>query len=153
MITNIIDQLKRDESERASAYDDADGAPISAGTTVKGFVTVGIGTCIDASRGCGLTNAEMEYLAVNRITLAAADIRAQFPWTSAMDSVRFGVLMNMCYQMGIDGLAKFKQALAAMQAENWPEASVQMLDSTWAKVQSPARAQRLATQIVTGEWQ
>src|SRR3984957_20766028 len=102
-ITNIIDQLKRDEGEKSSAYDDADGAPISAGTMVKGFVTVGIGTCIDASRGCGLTDAEMENLAVNRITLAAADIRVHFRCTSTMDGGRFGVLMNMCYHFGIEG--------------------------------------------------
>ena len=47
MITNLKDQLIRDEGCKGSYY--ADG---------RGFATVGIGTCIDSRAGCALTNEE-----------------------------------------------------------------------------------------------
>jgi len=39
--------------------------------------------------------------------------------------------------------------LAAVQVGNWISAAAAMLDSDWARNQSPARAQRLSVQIQT----
>ena len=79
----------------------------------------------------------------------------QIPWIRAALTVtneaRQAVLVSMAYQMGVEGLAKFKNALAAVAAENWPEAKRQLLDSRWAR-QTPQRAERHANQLLTGEW-
>ncbi|WP_237929953.1 glycoside hydrolase family protein [Buttiauxella sp. S19-1] len=65
---------------------------------------------------------------------------------------RFDILTSMAYQMGVSGVAGFKNMLKAIEAENWSEAASQMLDSTWAK-QTPDRAQRHAAVMKSGQWQ
>lgn len=138
---DLLTQLKRDEGERASAYQDS-----------LGYWTVGIGTCIDARKACGLTQEEMEMLANNRIEIARAKLREEYPWTATLDEVRLSALLNMAYEMGIDGLGQFRNMLGAMEQKLFGAAAHEMLDSLWARVQSPARAQRLAQQILTGVW-
>ncbi len=140
--TNLIEQLSRDEGRRASAYQDG-----------LGYWTVGVGTCIDARKGCGLTEAEIDLLLSNRVAAITAELSKQFPWTDLLDDVRLGALRNMAYQMGIHGLAEFRQMLQALQQGNYSSAAGAMLDSIWARTQSPDRALRLSKQIETGEWQ
>jgi len=53
------------------------------------------------------------------------------------------VIINMVYQIGEGGVSKFKNMWKALDIEDYSEASVQMLDSLWAK-QTPARAGKLA---------
>ena len=53
------------------------------------------------------------------------------------------VIINMVYQIGEGGVAKFKNMWKALDKEDYGEASFQMLDSLWAK-QTPARAGKLA---------
>tara|TARA_R100001082_G_scaffold90182_1_gene56645 strand:- start:274 stop:681 length:408 start_codon:yes stop_codon:yes gene_type:complete len=56
------------------------------------------------------------------------------------------VIYEMCYQLGINGVSKFKKALAYMQDKKYDKASVEMLDSLWAK-QTPNRALKLSNII------
>ena len=60
------------------------------------------------------------------------------------------VLISMAYQLGVDGLAEFKNMLAAIKDERWQEAETHALDSLWAK-QTPARAKRHARVLATGK--
>ena len=142
MIACLADQLKRDEGLKASAYQDQ-----------LGFWTIGIGTCIDARKGCGLTEAEILLLFNNRLVINEAALSAQFPWTDVLDPARRGVLLNMVYQMGLHGLGEFREFLGRLQAGDYDGAAAAMLDSTWARTQAPARAERLAEQIRSGVWQ
>lgn len=57
----------------------------------------------------------------------------------------------MAYQLGVDGLANFKNALANMAARRWNDAADEMLNSRWAK-QTPNRAIRHAEQMRTNIW-
>mgnify|MGYP001449884353 CR=1 FL=1 len=53
------------------------------------------------------------------------------------------IIVEMVFQLGMGGVSKFKKMWAALQNQDYEEASVQMLDSKWAK-QTPNRAQDLA---------
>ena len=53
------------------------------------------------------------------------------------------VLIEMVFQLGIGGVSKFKKMWSALQEQDYNEASIQMLDSRWAK-QTPSRANSLA---------
>jgi lysozyme len=141
MISNLSDQLIRDEGCKGSVY--ADG---------RGFWTIGIGTCIDARAGCGLTNDEILYLFNNRRVIATTSLETEFPWTAALDDARLGALQNLTFNMGIRGLGKFPKFLAAMQQGNWTLAKAELLDSL-ADHEEPERIGRLALQIETGLWQ
>ena len=56
----------------------------------------------------------------------------------------------MAYQIGVNGLLKFKKMISAIEFGDWEEAERQALDSKWAK-QTPARAHRHAKVIRTGD--
>jgi lysozyme len=56
------------------------------------------------------------------------------------------VVMEMCYQLGVTGVSKFKKTLTHLQNKRWEEASVEMLDSLWAR-QTPNRAKELSNRV------
>ena len=60
-------------------------------------------------------------------------------------------LVNMCFQMGTQGLSKFQKMVAAIMRDDWATAQAEALDSKWARSDSPARAQRVAHMLGRGE--
>jgi len=143
MGSNIVDlkeQLKRDEGVVRHAYTDS-----------LGFTTIGVGRLIDMRRGGGLSDSEVDYLLNNDITDKTAQVLAALPWASKLNEPRRAVLINMAFQLGIDGLLRFHRMLGSVEDGQYSEAVMEMLDSTWAQ-QTPKRAARLAKQMLTGEW-
>lgn len=65
------------------------------------------------------------------------------------DKVRSLVIESMAYQMGLQGLLKFKKMLAAIDSGDFEKASEEMLDSLWAE-QTPTRALRMSNMMRTG---
>lgn len=141
-IKDIESQLREDEGEVLHEYKDH-----------LGYSTIGIGVLIDKRKGGGITKEESSYLFQNRLGAKRQEIRKALPWFDGLDPVRQGVLLNMAYQLGVTGLLGFKTTLKHVQAGQWVAASVGMLDSKWARLDTPARAERLATQMRTGVWQ
>lgn len=147
---NIVDQIRRDESYRSKPYFDCCSKPFrDCRCPVQGKLTIGIGRNLEDT---DLTLAEAEYLADNDIARSSAAVLAHLPWTSRLDEVRRWALVNMALNMGIGGLKTFRHALAATEAGNWEVAAAEFLDSKW-HAQVGIRAERLAEQIRTGEWQ
>lgn len=64
---------------------------------------------------------------------------------------RYAVLVSMAYQLGVNGLAGFKNTLRAVAESRWSDAAVGMLQSKWAQ-QTPNRSKRHAEQMRTGQW-
>lgn len=62
---------------------------------------------------------------------------------------RQAILVSLAYQVGIEGALKFKKMWAALESNNFEEASKQMLDSLWAK-QTKNRALRHAKTMKDG---
>ena len=59
-------------------------------------------------------------------------------------------LVNMCFQLGTQGLAKFRKMVDAIMRDDWATAQAEALDSKWARSDSPARAQRVAHMLGRG---
>ncbi len=133
-------QLRRDEGEVLQAYQDH-----------LGYWTIGVGRLIDKRKGGGITREESSYLLGNDIAKRAAGLSASLPWTDGLDEARRGVLINMAFQMGLEGLLGFRNTLATVQSGNYQLAAQQMLQSLWAK-QTPERAKRLSAQMADGQW-
>ena len=64
---------------------------------------------------------------------------------------RQDILYSMAYQMGISGLAAFKNTLSMIASENFSGAANGMLQSKWA-TQTPKRASRHAEVMRTGSY-
>jgi lysozyme len=141
LIDNLTVQLRRDEGEVLHAYRDH-----------LGFWTIGIGRLIDPKKGGGITREEAAYLLRNDINKVDRQVQERFPWVVTLSEARRGVLLAMAFQMGVDGLNNFKKTLTMIEQGEYQKASVEMLDSTWAK-QTPERAKRLALQMKTDAWQ
>jgi lysozyme len=138
---NSYEQLKRDEGEVLHAYQDS-----------LGYWTIGIGILIDKLKGGGLRPEESEFIFNNRLKLVNESLESRIPWLCKLDPARRGVLVNMAFQMGIDGLLGFKNTLAMIEKGDYQGAAKGMLNSLWAR-QTPARANRLSVQMKSGEWQ
>lgn len=146
---SLADRLLQNEGLRLTVYDDATGKPIGPGSQVIGKPTIGIGTLICAPGG--ITQTEAQLLLNNRIAIAVKAANALVPGLQQSDPVRFDVLTEMSFQLGASGLAKFVNTLQAVRDKRWNDAAAGMLDSTWAKIQTPARAQALAAIMRSGQ--
>ena len=114
-----------------------------------GFWTIGIGRLIDKRKGGGLTREEAFYLLENDIGKAIKGLRAALPWFDGLSDARQRALVNMAFQMGVEGLLGFKNTLALMQQGKFAEAAQNALKSKWAQ-QTPARAKRVTDMIREG---
>lgn len=113
-----------------------------------GKLTIGYGHNLTDK---GLTLRQAEALLDDDIDEAIRDLVARFPWVAQLDVVRQAVLVDMCFNLGIGGLAQFRQTLAAIQRGDYETASVRMLESLWAD-QVGRRARRLAEMMRSGQW-
>jgi len=68
-----------------------------------------------------------------------------------LDEVRRAGLADMAFQLGGRGLSQFVHMLAAVRTQSWQMAHDALLDSAYAH-QTPARAQRNAAMLLTGQW-
>jgi len=71
---------------------------------------------------------------------------------NGLNDERQAILISMAYQMGVEGLRGFKKFLSALKAKDWALASKEMLDSKWARSDSPARAKRHSQVILSGSF-
>lgn len=128
-----IEQLKRelirDEGFRSKPY-----------KCTAGKLTIGVGRNIEDN---GITEDEAMYLLENDISSCIKQLTTKLPWyTSKPDAVQ-RVLTNMCFNLGISKLMSFKKTLSLIELGKYKEASVQMLNSLWAR-QVGERAIRLS---------
>lgn len=126
--------LEQQEGFRANPYRDS-----------RGFLTIGFGTNLDA----GITHDQAKALMDCQLAANEAALM-DYPWFAGLDEMRRGVIENMAYNMGVDGVLEFQDMIAAIEAKDWPEAAKQMLASEWAG-EVGDRAQVLAEIMRTGQ--
>ncbi len=111
-----------------------------------GFLTIGIGRMVDARRGGGITFEEAMILLKNDVRKVVADLRKELPWFSQAPTGVQRALVNMAFQMGVNGVLGFKNTLTLIKQEKYKEAAENALKSKWAK-QTPARAREVCQWI------
>ena len=137
---NLAQQLEREEGRRRSVYADS-----------LGYQTIGIGRLVDARKGGGLSDAEIDFLLANDIKAKTAEVMAALPWAASLSEPRQAVLIGMAFQLGTVGLLGFKNTLASTARGDYAAGAAGMRASKWAR-QTPARAMRMADQMETGQW-
>ena len=73
-------------------------------------------------------------------------IRFKFNWFDDMPDKVQDVVINMCYQLGVNGFAKFTKTIEFFKKREWLESSQEMLRSKW-YMQTPNRAKELSNVI------
>lgn len=138
---NLENQLRRDEGEKLYAYKDS-----------LGYWTIGIGILIDKDKGGGLLPEESTFIFNNRVKILKSELSKRISFFDKLSETRQAVLLNMAFQMGVNGLLGFKNTLKTIESGDYAKAAKEMLMSKWAS-QTPQRANRLSKQMETGEWQ
>jgi lysozyme len=141
MRAELTRQLKGDEGVKPQAYQDH-----------LGFWTIGVGRLVDTRKpGSGLRPEEITFLLNNDIDDRINALGRRLPWFLQLDAARQGVLLNMSFQLGVDGLLGFKNTLRLVERGDYAQAADNMLLSKWAQ-QTPERARRMAEQMRSGQW-
>lgn len=144
----IVPQLERHEGVKLSSY-----------LCPAGRVTIGVGHNLEARPvpgipcevGHTITAEQARRLLIRDLMDFDRALNDALPWVSSLDDARYGVLLNMCFNLGVRGLCGFRRMLAAVRGGRYDDAASEMLDSVWAR-QVRGRARELAQQMRTGEW-
>lgn len=99
----------------------------------------------------GITKDEAEYLLANRFNVVHIELARILPWLTNLSEPRQAVLLNMAYNLGVQGLLMFNRTLELIEDEQWDAAAAEMLRSKWADQVGP-RAQRLSAQMRSNVW-
>ena len=64
-----------------------------------------------------------------------------------LDDLAKETIIEMVFQLGETGVAKFKNMWKGIKNQDWSEVAAQMADSRWAKSQTPNRAERTISRV------
>ena len=136
------------DSNKAAKYiTDNEGYRRDMYKDTEGIWTIGIGFNLEE----GFTREECEVILRHRMGKLINELCQRVPVYIDVCSVRKIVLLDMAYNLGIEGLRKFKKMLAALEKRDYELAAKEMLDSRYAS-QVKGRARRNAYMMETGEW-
>ncbi len=113
----------------------------------KGMYVIGYGHDIPESEasnypdGCTLEDA-MNWLDAD-IEKATEQVNNALPWVYTLSELRHNVLIEMCFQIGINGLLGFHNTLAAIERGDYADAAARMKASEW-HTETPGRCDELA---------
>ena len=128
----LVNGIKRHEGFRSRPYFDS-----------LGVGTIGYGTT-------WITEEEADMLLRNRLQSCISEIDSYIDELSvSIDEVRRAILYEMCYQLGIDGVKRFRKMWEALSDMDYEKASREMKSSRWHK-QTPARCEYLAGLMLRG---
>lgn len=125
--------LKRHEGYRTTIYVDS-----------LGVETIGYGHNLHKP----ITRKAAEQIFADDVADAKGDCIHHFPWFYELTEARQWVLINMCFNLGINRLLGFKKFLTAVAMGDYETAANEMLSSLWAR-QVKGRARELA-QLMRG---
>ena len=147
----MLKQIKRDEGFRARPYlCPADKWTIGYGTT---YLFTGHGFRPVTHDTLEVTHYLADLLMVTAVNKAIGEAQAFVSNFNTLSSVRQCVLTMMAYQLGGDGLNQFVKTKQFIENEQFVDASIEMLDSKWHKIDSTARAERTADIFYMDAWQ
>ena len=131
---SLIKQIKQHEGFRSTVYE-----------CTEGYDTIGYGFAI---KDLKLDEDIAELILIRKLATLQERIASVFGWFyNAPEPVK-DIITNMCYQLGISGFSKFKKTIYLIETEQYEDASIEMLDSLWAK-QTPNRAKELREALRT----
>lgn len=162
-ISDVLKRTKKYEGFRNDVYIDSVGkATIGYGTNLDNeYISYGVQNLlfktlrkhianggIIGKKWSGLSMSEEQAEEILKLDLRErrTELIQRLPFTISLPSVAQEILLDMCYNLGLGRLLKFKRFLAALQKNDYLNAASEMLDSRWAK-QVKRRAYQQATEI------
>ncbi len=129
IMKDIIEQLKIHEGYKPRVY-----------KCTAGVDTIGIGFAI---KDLYLSEEVCDMILQEKLEELEERFEKKFNWFKSSPVEVRNVMLNMAYQLGFAGFCKFKKTIGYLEEADWDKASIEMLDSKWAK-QTPNRAKELS---------
>lgn len=98
----------------------------------------------------GITHNGALMLLKNDVEKCLKNLKTLSCWKKQTIERKYAML-DMCFQLGFNGLLSFKKMLQALDEKNYPLAYAHCLDSKYAR-QTPERAKRIARIYKEGLW-
>src|ERR1700753_4254410 len=117
--SKLKESIKRHETYKKFPYHDT-----------TGNLTIGYGRNLSE---VGIEMDEADFLLNNNIKICESLLNSHLVFYQYLDDVRKAVLIEMTFNMGIDGILKFKTMLDFLKKHDYESASKEMLNSVWAK--------------------
>ena len=136
----LLNVIKKHEGFSSSVYPDS-----------LGYWTLGYGFCVDKRKNCGITEEEASYILNNQLSEAELQLQP-YLWFTSLDKVRQGVLIELCFNIGLEGVLKFTQTIQAISNKDYNLAAKEMLNSLWCQQVGDNRANNMANRLKTGSY-
>lgn len=107
-------------------HEDLENFPYRCST---GKLTIGVGRNLEDT---GISDEESLYLLRNDIKRCKSEL-VKYSWYVRQPEQVKIALINMCFNLGIQRLLKFKKTIKALEEKNYPLAAKHALNSKWAK--------------------
>ncbi len=117
----------------------------------KGYLTIGIGFCIDEKLKCGLSIDECMMILRSRIRALKKEL-SRYDWYNKQDDVRKEVVIELAYNMGIPKLLDFKKFIAAMDDRQVVLAAKELVNSLWYEQVGKSRSNSILTRLRSGRY-
>ena len=129
---SLIDSIKEHEGYVGIVYKDS-----------LGIDTIGYGFAI---KDLELDRDICDIILERKLHNLEDSVNFKFSWFMYMPQEIKNVILEMCYQLGVNGFSKFKKTILYLENKEYRMASKEMLDSKWAR-QTPNRANRLSDRV------
>ena len=136
----LIAMLKRHEGAETHVY-----------MCTEDRYTIGVGRNVDPRGGLGLSEDEIDYLLSNDVLRCIKELSKEYRWFGDLDDIRQEAVIDVFFCLGATRFRTFSKMIKALEDADYREASIQLLDSRFAK-QTGRRAIELAEMIETGSY-
>lgn len=135
MMETLKARLRKEEGLRLKPY-----------LCSEGKLTIGYGRNIQTA---GISIEEAETMLENDVSKVLKQLDNRVPWWRNLSENRMIVLADMTFNLGIEGICKFKKMLSHAQEGRFDSAAAEMRNSLWAK-QVGRRSEELAEMMRKG---
>ena len=129
----LIDDIKKHEGFSPTVYQ-----------CTAGYDTIGYGQRIKYLKVTQEQSEEWLKEELQNLKYILAD---KYNWFLPAPQEVKDIVMNMNYQLGVTAFSKFKKTIKYIKVKDYKSASTEMLDSKWARDDTPNRAKELSDRM------
>ena len=134
---SLIDDIKKHEGFRSVVY-----------KCTAGKLTIGFGKRVKYLKVTQEQSEEWLKEDLENLKYVLAD---KYAWFLPAPQEVKDIVMNMAYQLGPTSFSKFKRTIKLFKNKDYEGASIEMLDSKWAREDTPERAKELSERLASVE--
>ena len=134
---SLIDDIKNHEGFSSVVY-----------KCTAGYDTIGYGKRVKYLKVTQEQSEEWLKEDLENLKYVLAD---KYAWFLPSPQEVKDIVMNMAYQLGPTSFSKFKRTIKLFKNKDYEGASIEMLDSKWAREDTPDRAKELSERLASVE--